>query len=101
MHLTSPSTRILMRAPCKIREAVTTGFSQTDMKAGMGKAKQALHPRPHCGSGKIAPEHGTYCGVDTSRLLSGGSAVARGETSFVREDMPAVDAATRERYLQA
>jgi len=83
-----------------MREVVATGFSQADMKAEMDKSKQALLPKAHCGSGRVAPERGVYRGMNAATSLIGGTALARRTSGFVR-DVSAWYAATRERDMQA
>jgi len=100
MRLTPRSRRILMRAPCKTREAVRAGFWRVEMKAGMDKSTQALLPKAHCGSGRVASECRAYRGVSATSP-AGGIALARRAQGRERQGIPAWDAATRERYMQA
>jgi hypothetical protein len=100
MRLTPRSRRILIRAPCKTREAVRVGFSSVEMRAGMHRSKQTLPPRAHCGSGRVASGCRAYRGVSATSPV-GRIAVARRQLDCERQDMPAWDAATLDRYMQA
>ncbi len=67
----------------------------------MVRSKQALLLTAHCGTGTVAPECWAYRGGNAATTPIRGIAPTGCVPSFDREEMAALDAATRERYMRA